>query len=263
MDTLDVRVQVGGKPERHGTVLDLAGVRLRAVRPRDVLLEPAGQPEGPRTILAGVLLRGVLGSDVTREIGEQPERRITVQAHVRLPCVMPSGVDVEVAAPPERHGAVLADVRLGGVLPGDVLFEVLEQREPGAAPRVRADVRSPSRVDRRAVPLEVLGTREPLLARRADVRPLALDRSDVHREVSDSLIAAALRLEFFDASPPSTPLLSARGELIAEARRVAEHKAASGEMGVRPLSAVRKLLHECFSITSKRSSCVNFITQMF
>ena len=177
-------VEIGEKPERHGAVLDLAAVRLRAVRPSDMLFEPAEQPEGPRTIFAGMLLRGVLDSDVAGEIGEQPVRRRTVQAPVHLDCVMLSDVAVEVSAPPESHGTVLADVRLRCVRSSDVLVEVVEQREPVATPRVHADVRSSFLVDRRAVPLEVLGTREILLTLRADLQPRALiDRIDVHREV--------------------------------------------------------------------------------
>ena len=194
MHTLGVRVEVGEKPERHRTVLDLTAVRLRAVRPGDMLFESAEQPEGPRTILAGVLLRGVLDSDVAGEIGEQPVRRRTVQAQVRLDCVMLSDVAVEVSAPPESHGTVLADVRLRCVLSSDVLVEVVEQRESVATPRVHADVRSSFIVDRRAVPFEVLGTRKTLLTRRADVQSLTLvGRIDVHREVGG--IPDQLRLQ--------------------------------------------------------------------
>ncbi|KAJ1486257.1 hypothetical protein T484DRAFT_1790164, partial [Baffinella frigidus] len=75
---------------------------------------------------------------------------------------------------------------------------------------------------------------------------------------SDSVLAAALRLEFFDDPPPalplpsplpssagaSTPPVALRAELMAEARRVAEQKAAAGERGVRPLSAVSQLISE-------------------
>mmetsp|Transcript_17130 Transcript_17130/g.38235 ORF Transcript_17130/g.38235 Transcript_17130/m.38235 type:complete len:205 (+) Transcript_17130:291-905(+) len=165
-----------------------------------MLFQFAHHPELQRTVLADVLLRGVLPLDVVREVREQPVRRRTVLTGVRLACVIPSDVHVEVPAPPERRRTVHADVRLRGVLPSDVLFEVVEQRErssePVPVPTVLTAVRPLLPVDRRAVPLELLGTREPPLTRRADVPPLALvDRRDVHLEVGRALLQTQPRLQ--------------------------------------------------------------------